>query len=103
VFCGGRFGLRKGEVVRAHACSSGDGKHSQAEQALGRSRGCVTGKIHALVDGLGSGLTLTAGGRYNMTQAEPLTGELSETTLIPDKGDDSALFLERLQKKEAAC
>jgi hypothetical protein len=88
-------------IIRAHACSAGYGKDSQADQALGRSRGGVTGKIHAFMDALGSGLT--AGQRYTITQAEPLTGGLSETTPIAGKGDDSALFFEMLEKKAAAC
>ncbi len=34
-------------TIRAHACSAGYGKNSQDREALGRSRGGFTTKIHA--------------------------------------------------------
>ena len=80
-----------GTIVRAHACSAGYGKNSQEVQALGRSRGGFTTKIHALVDALGNPLrlTLTAGQRHDITQAESLTVEVPPTILIADKGYDN--------------
>jgi transposase len=89
-------------IVRAHACSAGYGQKSQAKQALGRSKGGFTTKIHARVDGLGYPLkmTLTGGQRHDITQAEPLTRELSDTTLIADRGYKSAVLIERLAKKK---
>ena len=88
-------------IVRAHACSAGYGQKSQTKQALGRSKGGFTTKIHALVDGLGYPLkmTLTGGQRHDITQAEPLTRELSDTTLIADRGYESAVLIESLAKK----
>jgi uncharacterized protein (DUF934 family) len=61
-------------IVRAHACSSGYGKDTQDTQALGRSRGGFTTKIHALVDVLGNPLKfiLTPGQRHEITQASAL-------------------------------
>ena len=46
-------------------------------QALGRSRGGFSAKIHVSVDGLGSPLrfTLTGGQRYDITQAIDLFSE----------------------------
>lgn len=38
-------------IVRAHACSAGYKKGTQDQEALGRSKGGFTTKIHALVDG----------------------------------------------------
>jgi transposase len=90
-------------IVRAHACAVGYGKDSQEAQALGRSKGGFTTTIHALVDGVGYPLkmTLTAGQRHDITQAEPLTCELSDTILIADRGYESTVFVESLAKK--AC
>jgi transposase len=61
-------------IVRAHACAAGYGKDSQAKEALGRSRGGFTTKIHAAVDSLGNILRffLTPGQRNEITQAEDL-------------------------------
>ena len=39
-------------IVRSHACAAGYGKNSQEQQALGRSRGGFSTKIHAIVDAL---------------------------------------------------
>ena len=63
-----------GTIVRAHACSAGYKKNSGAQEALGRSKGGFTTKIHALVDALGNPLkfTLTPGQRNDITQAETL-------------------------------
>lgn len=36
-------------IIRAHACSAGYSKDSKNQQALGRSKGNFTIKIHALV------------------------------------------------------
>jgi transposase len=40
-------------IIRAHACAAGLTKESQSSEALGRSKGGFTTKIHAVVDGLG--------------------------------------------------
>ena len=61
-------------IVRAHACSAGYKKNSQAQECLGRRKGGFTTKIHAVVDALGNPLKfiLTAGQRNDITQGEPL-------------------------------
>jgi transposase len=89
-------------IVRAHACSAGYKKDSQAEESLGRSRGGFTTKIHALVDGLGNPLKfmLTPGQRHDITQADSLTEDISSNTLLADKGYDSNAFVENLEKKD---
>ena len=53
-------------IVRTHACAAGD---MQDKQALGRSAGGFTTKIHALVDALGNPLKfiLTPGQRSDHT------------------------------------
>ena len=49
-------------IIRAHPCAGGALKTSggQASQALGRSRGGFSTKIHIAVDGLGQSLTFYA-------------------------------------------
>ena len=81
-------------IVRSHACSSGYKKDSQATEALGRSRGGFTTKIHALTDALGNPLkfVLTAGQRNDITQAELLSEGIFNTPHLADKGYDSKAF-----------
>ena len=45
-------------IVRAHACAAGYGKDTQEQEALGRSKGGFTTKIHTLVDALGNPLKI---------------------------------------------
>ena len=84
-------------VVRAHPCAAGALKKDggQAEQALGRSRGGFSTKIHVSVDGLGNPLrfVLTAGQRNDITQAEALVADLDFKRLIADKGYDADEFI----------
>lgn len=88
-------------IVRSHACSAGYAKDSQDQQALGRSKGGFTTKIHAAVDALGNPVKfiLTPGQRNDITQAERLTEDLEDTIVIADKGYDSTSFVESLQNK----
>lgn len=67
----------------------------QAEQALGRSKGGFSTKIHVSVDGLGNPLRfiLTAGQRNDITQAEALIVDLDFERLIADKGYDADDFI----------
>ena len=85
-------------IVRAHPCAAGYGKNSQEREALGRSRGGFTTKIHATVDGLGNPLKfiLTPGQRSDISQAEALSANLSNTALIGDKAYDCDDFITSL-------
>lgn len=67
----------------------------QIEQALGRSRGGFSTKIHIKVDGLGNPLrfTLTAGQRHDMTQAEVLLGDFECDAVIADTSYDADPFI----------
>lgn len=58
------------------------------EQALGRSRGGFSTKVHVVVDGLGNPLRLrlTAGQRHDSTQAPALLDGLSFARVIADRG-----------------
>ena len=82
-------------IVRAHACSAGYRKNSQSEEALGRSRGGFSTKIHAKVDALGNPvkLQLTGGNSSDIKCASELIGGDSECKILADKGYDSNDFL----------
>ena len=89
-------------IVRAHACSAGYYKGSQAQEALGRSKGGFTTKIHALVDALGNPLKfiLTPGQRNDITQTQDLTKDITNTTVIADKGYDANYLIESLENQQ---
>jgi transposase len=83
-------------VIRAHACAAGYGKNSHEKEALGRSKGGFTTKIHAVVDGLGNPLkfSLTGGQRHDITQAVFLIQDLKGEYLMADKGYDADHFIQ---------
>ena len=72
-------------IVRAHQHSAGARKKRIVNQAIGRSRGGLTTKIHMVVDALGNPLafSLTGGQVNDITQAETLTAKIAEPTLLP--------------------
>lgn len=88
-------------IIRAHACAAGYEKDSQETQALGRSIGGFTTKIHALVDGLGNPLKfiLTPGQRNDVTQAETLTENINDADVIADKAYDSNALVNQLEDR----
>ena len=77
-------------------CGSLEKKGGQSAQALGRSRGGFSTKIHLSVDGLGNPLRfeLTAGQRHDITQAQALIADFEAEHVIADKGYDSVEFLQ---------
>ena len=68
----------------------------QAAQALGRSRGGFSTKVHVSVDALGNPLRfrLTAGQRHDITQAQDLTTDYQYDYLIADRAYDADDFLQ---------
>ena len=68
-------------------------------QALGRSRGGFSTKIHVAVDGEGkpAKLHLTEGQRHDVTCAEILLEDLAPEYVIGDKGYDSDPLRERIR------
>lgn len=68
------------------------------EQALGRSRGGFSCKIHILVDSLGNPLRflLSAGQRHDITQAQFLLEGVDFERLIADRGYAAAHFVDYL-------
>ena len=88
-------------IVRAHQHSAGAKKKSARTQAIGRSRGGLTTKIHAVVDALGNpvALSLTPGQAADITQAEPLLEKLEPGALLADKGYDSDALVAGLEAR----
>jgi len=92
-------------VIRAHPCAAGASKESggQEAQALGRSRGGISTKIHVNVDALGNPLhfILTAGQRHDITQAEALIAGYKGKHVIGDKSYDDDGFRQTIQASGA--
>ena len=82
----------KGRPMRGGGAPKNGG---QACQALGRSRGGFSTKIHVSVDGLGNPLRfiLTGGQRHDITQAEELIAGYAGEQVLADKGYDSQSLL----------
>ncbi len=75
-------------------------KKTDTDQAIGRSRGGLSTKIHALVDALGNpvGVHLTGGEAHDLVGADHLLPEMQAATLIADKACDAdARVIEPLQ------
>ena len=70
-----------------------------SDQAIGRSRGGLTTKIHASVDALGNPirLILTGGQIADVTQGAALTVGIQTTAVTADKGYDSDEWVETIE------
>lgn len=69
-------------------------KNSQDYEAMGKSRGGLSTKIHAAVDALGNPVRLLAAGQVSEhTQAEALIGGFRTDFVLADKGYDSDAFV----------
>jgi transposase len=90
-------------VIRAHQHAAGaEGTTAEAE-ALGRSRGGFSTKIHVACDGLGKPVTiiLTPGQDSDIAQGPALIENSNATKVIADKGYDSDAFIDAIQAKQA--
>ena len=69
------------------------------DQAIGRSRGGLTTKIHVIVDALRNplALSLTGGNAHDITQAESLAAQVEPDALLADKGYDADSFINSLE------
>jgi transposase len=85
------FVMMDATIVRAHQHSAGAKGGDQEAEAIGRSRGGLTTKLHALCDALGNPvrLILTPGNIAECTQAEPLLAGIVANDVLADKGYDS--------------
>lgn len=93
-----------GAIVRAHACAAGAPQERVEEpqdQALGRSKGGFTTKIHVMVDALGNPLDfiLTGGQAADVTQAYVLIEGVSATYALMDKAYDADNLIEQLKQQ----
>ena len=78
-------------------------KKQQNEEAIGKSRGGLSTKIHAAVDAFGNPvrLLLTAGQTSEYTQAEALIEGFEAGYVLADKGYDSDQFVSAIEKNHA--
>jgi transposase len=77
-------------IVRAHQHSAG-AKKAGVDQAIGRSRGGLSTKIHTLVDALGNpiGFHLTGGEVHDLVGADELLPDMRANMLLADKAFDA--------------
>lgn len=89
-------------IVRANMCAAGYGKNSQEKEALGRSKGGFTTKIHIATDGLGNPLKfiITPGQQHDICQATELCKPFSNAVVLADKGYDCDAFISTLTAQQ---
>jgi len=90
-------------IVRAHQHAAG-AKDSCAEvEALGRSRGGFSTKIHVACGGLGKPvkIILTPGQDHDVTQGPALIADSDANKIIADKGYDSDAFIADIEARNA--
>ena len=77
--------------MRAHQHSAGAPKKDEAEQAIGRSRGGLSTKIHATCDALGNptAFFLTPGQAHDLQGADALLPGIEADYLLADKAYDA--------------
>ena len=90
-------------IVRTHQPAAGGAAKKKGEQALGRSRGGLTTKIHACVEGLGqlARFTLTGGQVADITQAQTLIEQTQPGAVLADKAYDADALLAYIEAKDA--
>jgi transposase len=80
-------------------------KKGEGDQALGRSRGGFSSKIHALCDGLGNPFTfsLSAGQAGDAPEANGLLDDIETQAVIADKAYDSDALLAAIEARGAVA
>ena len=86
--------------VKAHRCAS-NARGGREHQALGRTKGGLNTRIHAVVDlrGRPANLFLSAGNEADISHAEALLEEVPAAMLVADKGYDSDSFRDWLRER----
>ncbi|UOM36750.1 IS5 family transposase [Acuticoccus sp. I52.16.1] len=90
-------------AVKAHRCAAG-GKGGKRAQAIGRSRGGRTTKIHALTDGFGRPVAfhLTGGQAADCRAAEELLEEMPDCRVVhADKAYDTNAIRRAIEARDA--
>ncbi len=79
--------------VKAHRCAS-NARGGRAHQALGRTKGGLNTKLHAVVDPRGrvARLHLSAGNEADISHAQSVLEEVPAAMVVADKGYDSDAF-----------
>jgi transposase len=78
-------------IVRAHKHSAGAQKKDGKDQVIGRSKGGLSTKIHAMVDALGNptAFFLTPGQAHDLEGADALLPQMQANALLADKAFDA--------------
>lgn len=91
-------------IVRAHPCAAGAAGSDGEKEALGRSRGGFSTKVHALTEALGNPLELmvTPGQASDIGQADTLLARTPEgaQALAGDKAYDSDGFVQAIEQRD---
>jgi transposase len=89
-------------ILRAHPCAAGAQK-KHGPQALGRSKGGFSTKLHLAVEALGNGVRfrLSAGQTHDIKQAPSLIEGFACDVVIADKAYDSDAFIEQIEEQGA--
>ncbi|HAT7955662.1 TPA: IS5 family transposase, partial [Legionella pneumophila] len=92
--------MMDGSVIRAHQHAAG-ARGGQNKQALGRSKGGFSSKIHVKVDSFGLPLCfiLTPGQDSEIKSAQELLGDELSEYLLADKAYDSNEFRQELKNR----
>ncbi|MFY7852320.1 MAG: IS5 family transposase [Brevundimonas sp.] len=92
-------------IVRAHQHAAGAEKGGSEDQAIGRSRGGLSTKIHMAVRGLGCpvAFSLTAGQRGDAPQAGTLIEGMPARVVMADTAYDSDQFRQAIADKGAVA
>ena len=100
----------RGSVSRQHhrsgAPTRGRRPQKNGQQSLGRSRGGLSTKIHAAVDGLGNlaRFRLTGGERHDITEAANLIDGMENVgAVVADKAFDAASLLDCIETMNATA
>jgi transposase len=90
-------------IIRAHQHAAGAEDSSAEAEALGRSRGGFSTKIHVACDGLGKPvkIILTPGQDHDVTQGPALIADSDAEKMIADKAYDSDAFIDAITSKHA--
>lgn len=90
-------------IIRAHQHAAGAEGSSAEAEALGRSRGGFSTKIHVACDGLGKPvkIILTPGQDHDVTQGPALIAGGGAKKKVADKAYDSNQFIEAIQSTGA--
>ena len=90
-------------IIRAHQHAAGAEGSCAEKEALGRSRGGFSTKIHVACDGLGkpAKIILTPGQDHDVTQGPALIADSQAKKIIADKGYDSDAFITAIEAQNA--